>query len=235
MGLVPEGWVWLPAVGAAGGRSLGAGCTQAPRPCFLSGWISCFRLWGPVQSRPGWGVPGRGTGPQRCEGPAWGRRGLCSVLAIAPWWGKGQGCPSVGCSGCCSQEASRQVCQQRVLPRGAGQWGDLPLSPPCRLGLTGVLHGGPQQPGPWLSPGSDCPSWMVRLRGMLCITTLLPREAAEGRGQLLLAGVPGSRLSRGHPPRSWLSRRQGPGTRPAPRSNLAVRGCKQLLHPSWGK
>lgn len=84
-----RGWVVLPAVGAAGGRSPGAGCARAPRPCFLSGRISCFRLWGLLRSHPGWGVPGQGVGPQRCG--LLPRAGRCRSRCW-PWrWGEGRG------------------------------------------------------------------------------------------------------------------------------------------------
>lgn len=50
---------------------------------------------------------------------------------------------------------------------------------------------------------------MVGLRGMPCITTPLPWEAAEQRGQLLPAGGPGTQLSRGPPLQEPAGREAG--------------------------
>lgn len=99
------GGVHLAACGGHSWKQVpGSGCTQAPRPCFLSGWISCFQLWGPVRSRPGW-VRRAGSGSAEGRGSCPGQEVQPSV-PIAPRRAGGWGCPSVGCSDCSMQEAS---------------------------------------------------------------------------------------------------------------------------------
>lgn len=126
--------------GTAGGRSRRPlGASRPPAPRFLSGWISCFLLWGPLQ---GWGAHRGGVRARRGAGA--GPAPCCPLPAVTPRAGRVQGrvwCrEAVARSDCCSQEASWWRCRwlsRRVRPRGAAAepsapgtaarpWGDRP-------------------------------------------------------------------------------------------------------------
>lgn len=139
-GPVPVRCVWLPAVGTAGSRSQALGARRPPaRVSFPDGFpvFSCGARCGAARG----GCAGRGAGLQRCGGPAGGRS--CGPRCPSPRGGVG----AAAARQWGAQIAACRKLRHPVLPRRAGRWRDLLLSP-CRPGMAGT------EAGSWSSASS---------------------------------------------------------------------------------